>query len=92
MNILLDKYKREDQNCVDLVNLVSLALQHKHTPDVVVAKLFNFLTEQNKNLSIEKKLKLLWGFCKSETITDESDIEILNCIDKLLIDIESLPI
>ena len=92
MAIILDKYKSEKHTCLDFVDLLSKALQSNQTPDFIILKLFNFLMEENISLHYEQKLKLLWGFCKSETITDDSEVETLSCIDKLLAEVETIPI
>lgn len=44
------------------------------------------------DISYTNKVTLLNGFCKSDTITDESESEVLSCIDRLMIGIEELPI
>ena len=92
MAIILDKYKSEKQTCLDFVDLLSKALLTNQTPDFIILKLFNFLMEENISLHYEQKLKLLWGFCKSETITDDSEVETLSCIDRLLAEVETIPI
>lgn len=92
MTIILDKYKNEKESCIDFVQVISESLNQPKTPDYIILQLFNFLVDQKVDISYTNKVTLLDGFCKSDTITDESESEVLSCIDRLLIGIEELPI